>query len=79
MTLASRDRDFEVAANLARKEFIDLAMARHRGRLPRDRIQINRMAATFAKQAAAMTLQMPNEIDTLHLARPRPSAVATLG
>jgi hypothetical protein len=74
--LVSGHRDLEIAADLLRKELLDLAMPRHGGDLPTVRVHINRMAAAFPEKTTAMRFEMPHEIDTLHARPPlrRPAA-----
>jgi len=50
----SGHRDLEVAADLARKKLLDLAMPRHGGDLPTVAVDINRMAAAFPEKSTAM-------------------------
>ena len=66
--LASRLGDLEVATDLARQEVVDFSMSRDRRDPTLLGIEVDRMAAAFPEEAAALRFQMPNEVDALHAA-----------
>jgi len=67
--MRSRGRDYEVAANRAHEIFLHLAMPWQSRDLARRCVHVNRMIATFAKEAAAHRLEMANQVDALHVSR----------
>ena len=56
--LDSGFRDFQISADLPREEVVDLAVARNRGTLSREVIDINGVPAPFPQELAATPLQV---------------------
>jgi hypothetical protein len=62
----SRVWNFEITADLARKEVVDLTMARNGRHLSSQRIGIHGVVPAFAYADASVCLEMSNQITALH-------------
>ena len=58
--------DFEITADLPRKEVIDLAMTRDGRYLPAESIDVHGVASALAKEDASVCLEMPDQVTALH-------------
>jgi hypothetical protein len=65
-TVLPRAGDFQILTDLAGEKLVDLPVPRDRGALPSDSVDEDGVAASLAKQLAAMAFEMPDEVDPLH-------------
>jgi hypothetical protein len=61
-----RDGCVKILANLSRQKIIDFPVPRDGGALPGASIDVDGMAAALTEQFAALALEVPDEIDSLH-------------
>lgn len=58
--------DFEITADLPRKEVVDLAMTRNGRYLPAQTIDVHAMPSTLAKENASVHRKLPDQVTALH-------------
>lgn len=66
---SSRQRHFQVFANLSSGEFEHLAMPRHRGGFSLGTIHVNGVITTLAQKFASVPLEVTNQIEPFHESR----------
>jgi hypothetical protein len=63
-----RFRHFQVSADLASQQLVQLAMPRYRRDLSRFAVDVNRVGAALAEELTPVRLEMPYEVAPLHAA-----------